>query len=172
MSTCHCGTNMTEVAQVVAAVAHDVDDVENENEHKMSDAENKEDDVTHEEEDVAVNEKDAAEEESEKTSHTEDKKPCQKTDEGSNEADKTYMNGVEHKEDDTADDDKNEKSAAVNGVEKDTENKENAEPDINDDPNISELELKKEVRQEYKMKNSIFYLCIFNNAPHSLPLAT
>ncbi|XP_044217653.1 nexilin isoform X2 [Thunnus albacares] len=135
---------MTEVAQVVAAVAHDVDEVENENEHNMSDTENKDVDVTHEKEDVADNEKVAAEEESEKTSHTEDKKPCQKTDEASNEADKTYMNGVEHKEDDTANDDENEKSAAVNGVGKDTEDKENAQPDTNDDPSISELELKKE----------------------------
>lgn len=170
---------MTEVAQVAAAVAHDMDSFGKEKEHNMSDAENKEDDVTHEEEDVAADEgdaavdkEDAAEEESEKTSHTEDEKPCKKTDEASVKADKTCVNGVEHKEDDKVNYGKNEKSEAVNGVAENTKNNEEdneenneedneedneeEEPDTITDQNISELALKKEVRQEYKMQNFVF----------------
>uniref|UniRef100_A0A8C4EBD9 Nexilin n=1 Tax=Dicentrarchus labrax TaxID=13489 RepID=A0A8C4EBD9_DICLA len=98
---------MTEVAQVAAVVAHDMDDVTNEDEHNVSDAENKEDDMTHEED--VVNEDDAAEEKSEETSHMEDKKICSGNDE---ETDKGHMNGVEHKEED-------DRSDAVNGVEQD-----------------------------------------------------
>ncbi|KAM7388195.1 hypothetical protein PAMP_024387 [Pampus punctatissimus] len=130
---------MTEVAQVAASVAHDMNDVKNE--QNMSDAENKEDDVTHEEEDVEVDEEDAAEEESKKTSHTEDKKPCQMTDKAGNASDKTYVNGVKHKGDDTATDDENKRSEAVNGVAK---NNGDAEPDTQEDQNISDLVLKKE----------------------------
>lgn len=134
MSTCHCGANMTEVAQVAAVVAHDMDDVTNEDEHSMSDAENKENDKTHEEDDV--NEDSAEEEESEKTSPKEDE---------SEETDKTRMNGVGHKENDTANE-KDEKSEAVNGVAQDTETKE--------DQSISDLAFKKEVSEEFKIINS------------------
>ncbi|XP_010730745.3 nexilin isoform X2 [Larimichthys crocea] len=115
---------MTEVAQVAAVVAHDMDDVTNEDEHSMSDAENKENDKTHEEDDV--NEDSAEEEESEKTSPKEDE---------SEETDKTRMNGVGHKRNDTANE-KDEKSEAVNGVAQDTETKE--------DQSISDLAFKKE----------------------------
>ncbi|XP_062252227.1 nexilin isoform X2 [Platichthys flesus] len=134
---------MTEVAQVVAAVAHDMDDVTNENEHGMSDAENKEEDVTHEEEeeeeeeeDVAVDEGDDTEKKSEERSHEEDKKACHTNDEDSTETDKPHVNGVEHKEKDT--DDK------TNGDATDDEEKEDAHSDTNEDRNMSELALKKE----------------------------
>ncbi|XP_051233421.1 nexilin isoform X3 [Dicentrarchus labrax] len=122
---------MTEVAQVAAVVAHDMDDVTNEDEHNVSDAENKEDDMTHEED--VVNEDDAAEEKSEETSHMEDKKICSGNDE---ETDKGHMNGVEHKEED-------DRSDAVNGVEQDGVTKEDAQPDTNEDQDISDLALKK-----------------------------
>ncbi|XP_044056170.1 nexilin isoform X2 [Siniperca chuatsi] len=126
---------MTEVAQVAAVVARDMNDVKNEDEHNMSDAENKEDDVV-------VNEDNAAEEKSEKTSHT-DEKPCHMDDEASSETDKTHVNGVEHKENDIADE-KNERSEAVNGLAQDTEKKEDDHPDTNKDQNISDVTLKKE----------------------------
>ncbi|XP_022605022.1 nexilin isoform X2 [Seriola dumerili] len=136
---------MTEVAQVVAAVVHDMDDVTNENVHSMSETESKVDDMTHEENDVAVNEDDDTEEKSEKASHTEDKKPCHTNDEEkSDETDKPHMNGVEHKENDTAKE-KNEKSGAVNGVSQDRKKEEeDAQPDTNEDQNMSDLALKKE----------------------------
>ncbi|XP_031720069.1 nexilin isoform X2 [Anarrhichthys ocellatus] len=133
---------MTEVAQVAAVVAHDIDDVTNDSELNMSDAENKEDDTTHEEDDVAVDEDNAAEEKNEETSQIEDKEPCHINDEESNETDKTRMNGVNHKEN-TADEE-NESSEAVNGVEQDTETKEDADPDTHKDQSISDVTLKKE----------------------------
>lgn len=145
LSTCHRGTNMTEVAQVATVVAHDVDDVTNEDEHSMSDAENKEDDMTHEEEDVVANEDDAAEEEkSEETSHAEDGEPRHVNDGASHETDKAHLNGVEHKEQ------KEESSEAVNGVEQDAEKKED-EPDTNENQNISDFSLKKQVSEEFKI---------------------
>lgn len=158
MTTYHRGTNMTEVAQVAVVVAHDVDDVTNENEHSVSDAENKEDDMTHEEDDAAVNEDDDTGEESEKTLHKEDKEPCHMNDEESNETDKPHMNGVEHKEDETADK-KSERSEAVNGVARDREKEEDAQPETNEDQNMSDLALKKEVRQKFKIRNIIFTTC-------------
>ncbi|XP_068563484.1 nexilin isoform X2 [Cebidichthys violaceus] len=133
---------MTEVAQVAAVVAHDIDDVTNESELNMSDAENKEDDATHEEDDLAVDEDNAAEEKKEETSQIEDKEPCNINDEESNETDKTRMNGVNHKEN-TANE-KNESSEAVNGVEQGTETKKDADPDTHKDQHISDLTLKKE----------------------------
>ncbi|XP_029284734.1 nexilin isoform X2 [Cottoperca gobio] len=134
---------MTEVAQVAAVVAHDMDDVTNESELNMSDVENKEDDTTHEEDDAVADEDDTAVEKSEETSLTEDKEPCDMNEEESNETDKTHMNGVDLKENDTTDEN-NESSETVNGVEQDTETKEEAELDTNEDPNVSELTLKKE----------------------------
>ncbi|XP_031163236.1 nexilin isoform X2 [Sander lucioperca] len=136
---------MTEVAQIAAVVAHDMDDATNESELNISDAENKEDHTTHEEDDVVVDEQDddAAEEKSE-TSHIENKAPYHKNEEESIETDnKTHMNGVDHKEKDTADE-KNKRSEDVNGEEQDTETKEDAEPDTNKDQIISDLALKKE----------------------------
>ncbi|XP_035032545.2 nexilin isoform X1 [Hippoglossus stenolepis] len=132
---------MTEVAQVAAVVAHDMDDVTNENEHSMSDAENKEDDVTHEEEeeeeeDVAVDEGEDIEKKSEETSQEEDKKTCHTNDEDGTETDKPHVNGVEHKEKDT--DDK------TNGEATDDEEKEDAQSDTNEGQKMSELALKKE----------------------------
>ncbi|CAB1444713.1 unnamed protein product [Pleuronectes platessa] len=133
---------MTEVAQVAVAVAHDMDDVTNENELSMGDAENKEDDVTHEEdgdeeeEDVALDEGDDTEKKSEETSQEEDKKACHTNDEDGTETDKPHVNGVEHKEKDT--DDK------TNGEATDDEEKEDAHSDTNEDRNMSELALKKE----------------------------
>ncbi|KAM6938784.1 nexilin isoform 2-T2 [Lycodopsis pacificus] len=124
---------MTEVAQVAAVVAHDIDDVTNDSDLNASDAENKEDDTTHEEDDVALDEDNAAEEKNEETSQI---------DEESNETDKTRMNGVNHKEN-TADEE-NESSEAVNGVEQDTETKEDADPDTHTDQSISDVALKTE----------------------------
>ncbi|KAM9357556.1 nexilin isoform 2-T2 [Symphorus nematophorus] len=127
---------MTEVAQVGAIVAHDMEDVFNEEEQNMSDAENKEDDVIHQE--------DAAEDKSEKMSNMEDKKPSDMNDEASNETDKTHMNGVEHKENNSENETKDERSEAVNGVAQDGKTKTDEQPDTNEDQNTSDLALKKE----------------------------
>nr|XP_019936544.1 PREDICTED: nexilin isoform X1 [Paralichthys olivaceus]XP_019936546.1 PREDICTED: nexilin isoform X1 [Paralichthys olivaceus] len=126
---------MTEVAQVAAVVAHDMDNVTNENEHSISDAENKEDDVTHEEEeeDVAINEDDDTEKKSEGTSQEEDKKPHHTND---TETDKPQVNGVEHKEKDS--DDKTNCEAM------DGEERGDAQSDTNEDQNMSDLALKRE----------------------------
>lgn len=140
LSTCHCGKNMTEVAQVAAVVAQDIDDFANEDEHNISDAEHKEDDMTHEEEDDEDKE---VEEKSEETSRVEDKEPRHANDEGSNETDETHVNGVEHK-DDTANE-KEEGSDTVNGVAQDGKTMEDEEPDANEDQTISDLALKKKV---------------------------
>ncbi|XP_070817256.1 nexilin isoform X2 [Chaetodon trifascialis] len=119
---------MTEVAQVAAVVAHDMDDVTNEDENNMSDAENKGDDVN---------------EESEETSRTEDEKLCHVNDDASKETEKTCMNGVRYKESKHKEDE-DEGSEAVNGVAQDAETKGDAKPDTNEDENISDLTLKKE----------------------------
>ncbi|KAM7012434.1 nexilin [Tautogolabrus adspersus] len=126
---------MTEVAQVAAV---DIDDVTNENELHMSDEENKEDDLTREEEDVW----EEGEEETEKMSQVEEEKPCHTKEEASEETDKTHMNGVDHKESDSVNE-QNESSTDVNGVAQDNE-KEDAQADTNEDQNISDLALKKE----------------------------
>lgn len=142
---------MTEVAQVAAAVAHNVDDVANENEF----------DVTHRKDDKAINEDDT-----EKTSHTEDKKQCENNDKGSK-TDETHMNGVEHK-DRNADNKKNEGSEAVNGEEEDTDN-EQAEPDTNEDQNLSDLAMKKQVSQkdQDKNKSSLHFKPLYYTMYHS-----
>lgn len=145
MSTCHCGTNMTEVAQVAAVVAHDMDNVTNENEHSTSDAENKDDNVTQEEDDVAVNEDDDAEETSEKSPQKEDEEPCHTNDDESNETDKPRVNGVEHEE--------NEKKV----VAQDGEKKDDAQPDTNEEQNVTDVILKKEVREKSEMRNIFLY---------------
>ncbi|XP_060889576.1 nexilin isoform X1 [Labrus mixtus] len=126
---------MTEVAQVAAV---DIDDVTSENELNMSDAENKEDDPTHEEEDDF----EEAEEDIEKMSEVEDEKPCHTKDEVSEETEKRHMNGVDHKESDSVNE-QNESSEGVNGVAPDNE-MEDAQADTNEDQNISDLALKKE----------------------------
>ncbi|TNN89366.1 Nexilin [Liparis tanakae] len=129
---------MTEVAQVAAVVAHDMDDVPNESELNMSD---KEEDTTQEEDDVAVD--NAAEEKClKKTSQTEDKEPCDMNDEEGGETDKTHVNGVNHEE--NTSDEKNESPEAVDGEEEDTETKEDADDDINEDQSMSEVTLRKE----------------------------
>lgn len=138
----HCGKNMTEVAQVAAVVAQDINDFANEDEHDISDAENKEDDVTHEEENV----NNKVEEKSEKMSRVEDENPRHVNDEGSNETDETHVNGVQHK-DDTAKE-KKERSDSVNGVAQDGTTMEDEEPDANEDQTISDLALKKKVSVE------------------------
>ncbi|XP_074491366.1 nexilin isoform X2 [Sebastes fasciatus] len=132
---------MTEVAQVAAIVALDMDDVTN-----MSDAENKEEDTTHEEDDVAVDEEDdAAEEKSVETSHVEDEESRHMDEGESNETEKkTRMNGVDHEEED---DSKMKSSETVNGVKQDTETKEDEELDTNEDQSMSDMSdmaLKKE----------------------------
>lgn len=129
---------MTEVAQVAAVVAHDMDDVTNKDEHNMSDAENKEDEV---------NEDNAATEKSEGMSHTEDEKPCHAKDDASTETDKTHVNGVDHKKSKHK---KHEGSEAINGVAQDAETEQDAKPDTNEDQNVSDLTLKKEVSEEFK----------------------
>uniref|UniRef100_UPI0037E7966D nexilin isoform X2 n=1 Tax=Semicossyphus pulcher TaxID=241346 RepID=UPI0037E7966D len=126
---------MTEVAQVAAV---DIDDVTSENEHNMSDTENKEDDYTHEEDDEEVCEDDGAEEK------IEEGKSCHSKDEADDETDNTHVNGVEDKENNTADE-KHERSESVNGDAQHTEKeKEDAEPDTNQDQSISDFALKKE----------------------------
>ncbi len=126
---------MTEVAQVAAVVAHDVDKVTNEDEHTTSDAENQNDDETHEKDD-------AAEKKNKKTSHMEDEKSFQENDKASVKTDETHINGVEHKDG---------ISEAVNGVAQDTETKEAAQPDTNEDQHISDLAIKKEVSEEFQI---------------------
>uniref|UniRef100_A0A7N6AWV6 Nexilin n=1 Tax=Anabas testudineus TaxID=64144 RepID=A0A7N6AWV6_ANATE len=118
---------MAEVAQVAAAVAHNMDDVTDENVP----------DVAHEEDDVATNEGDAAERKTEKRSRSVDKKHLEKKD------DKTHVNGVEHKDKSTASKTSDE-SEAVNGVAQDTEKEHEEEDDTNEDQNISDLKIKKE----------------------------
>lgn len=136
---------MTEVAQVAAVVAHDMDDVTNESELNMSD---KEEDTTQDEDDVAVD--NAAEEKSQKkTSQTKDKESFDMNDEEGGETDKTHVNGVNHKEN-TADE-KNGRPEAVDGEEEDTETKEDADNDINEDQSMSEVMLRKEVSEETKL---------------------
>lgn len=130
---------MTEVAQVAAVVAHDMGDVTNEEEHNMSDAEIKEDDTPSKEDDVK--EEEAVEEKSENASHLDDEKPSHTNDEANHENDKTQVNGVEHKEEDTAAQ-KDKSSEAVNGVGQDTEMKEE-HADSNDEQILSDLALKK-----------------------------
>ncbi|XP_069555228.1 nexilin isoform X2 [Brachyistius frenatus] len=125
---------MTEVVQAV--VAQDIEDFANETEQDMSDPENKEDDMSHEEDDVTVN---MAEEASEKTSHA-DEIACHRNDKTSDDTDKTQLNGVEHKENDTPNHE-NDLSEAVYGVGQKTED---AQPDTNEEQNISDLALKKE----------------------------
>ncbi|KAK5869886.1 hypothetical protein PBY51_024569 [Eleginops maclovinus] len=134
---------MTEVAQFAAVDGHDMDDVTTESELNMSDAENKEADATLEEDDVVVDEEDTAEEKNEETSLTEEKEHCNVTDEEINETDKTHINGVDLKENSTAEE-KEDSSEAVNGVKQDTETKEDAESDTNEDLTTSELDLKKQ----------------------------
>lgn len=128
---------MTEVAQVAAVVAHDnMDNITNEDEHTVSDEENHEDDKTHEEDDV--NEDDAAEEKSDMKSNTKER----------NETEKTEMNGVKHEENNN---EKDGGSEAVNGIEKDADEKQKEQPDTSEDQNISDVAMKKEVSDKFKV---------------------
>lgn len=113
---CHCGTNMTEVAQVAAGVAHDMDDITNEDEYNMSDAENRDDDVTDE------NDENEAPKES-----------CRTNDEAGG---KRRTNGVTHKDPVSK---KDRRSKAVNGIAED------AKTNADEEQNSSDLALKKEV---------------------------
>uniref|UniRef100_A0A3Q3R3S2 Nexilin n=1 Tax=Monopterus albus TaxID=43700 RepID=A0A3Q3R3S2_MONAL len=122
---------MTEVAQVSAAVAHNIDGVTNKNKHSMGDTENKED--------VAVNKGKTAEEKTEKKSYRGDKKPRQMNDEATND---TRLKHVEHKKSITASK-KTDRSEPVNGVAQDTEKKV-VQPHANEDQNMSDVALKKE----------------------------
>ncbi|XP_028260039.1 nexilin isoform X2 [Parambassis ranga] len=124
---------MTEVAQVVAVVGHDIEDVMNEDEHDMSGTENNDD------EDVTVKD---PEESAEKMSHEVNEETCPTNDTTSDETDSGQVNGVEHKTNGTMDEE-HIKSEAVNGV---TEKKEEDTQleDKNEDLNISDVALKKE----------------------------
>ncbi|XP_026161243.1 nexilin isoform X1 [Mastacembelus armatus] len=104
---------MTEVA---AAVAHNMDDVTHENEHNTGDTERK-------------------------ISGRGDKKTRQMKDEASKGTEKTHVNGVEQRKNETAK--KNEKSEEANCGAEDTKTKD-AQPDANEDQNISDVALKKE----------------------------
>lgn len=130
---------MTEVAQVEDIFGYDAEDVTNENEENTSGTENKVDDITHKEDNVSVNE---PEETSEKTSQTEDKKPYHKNDDTSEETDETQVNGVEDKEN---------RTDTVNGV---TQEKEDSQPNANEEQNISDLALKKQVRPKGMIINT------------------
>ncbi|XP_034556062.1 nexilin isoform X2 [Notolabrus celidotus] len=134
---------MTEVA-LHATV--DLEDVANENEQNMSDEEDKEDETVHNEDDEEVCDDDEAEEKSDERSQAEDKKPRHTTDKDSEETDKTQMNGVDDKDnnEDNNEENKENKRSGVNGVAKDNEKKEDAEPDTNEDQNISDFAFKKE----------------------------
>lgn len=154
---------MTEVAQVAAIVALDMDDVTN-----MSDAENKEEDTTHEEDDVAVDEEDdAAEEKSVETSHVEDEESRHMDEGESNETEKkTRMNGVDHEEED---DSKMKSSETVNGVKQDTETKEDEELDTNEDQSMSDMSdmaLKKEVSEDFKITSDDIHVCGWCDSLH------
>ncbi|XP_039462337.1 nexilin isoform X3 [Oreochromis aureus] len=106
---------MTEVAQVAAVEAHDVEDKES---------------------DVTAND---VEGRGEKAS-TEDKKPRRRNETASNETDKTHVNGLEHKEKKG----QNESSGDVNGVSQKEEDEEEPQPETNEDQNISDVAFKKE----------------------------
>ncbi|KAF7668350.1 hypothetical protein LDENG_00020520 [Lucifuga dentata] len=137
---------MTEVAQVTAVVAHDINDFANENEENTSDMENQEDDMANEEDDVILNEDEVAKKECVEASHTEDKNTSNMNNEASNETDKTQVNGMKHKEKDTAIEKKKE-TQAVNGITADTK-KDDPPLDTNQDPNqdqnVSDVTMKKE----------------------------
>lgn len=140
---------MTEVAQVAAIAGHDMEDVVNEDEHDMSGTENKDD------EDVTVQD---PEDSAEKMSHEVKEESCPTNDTTSDETDKAQVNGVEHKTNGTMDED-HIQSEAVNGV---TEKKEEDTQleDKNEDLNISDVALKKEVRQKMeKTLASYLNLC-------------
>ncbi|XP_072245576.1 nexilin isoform X2 [Leuresthes tenuis] len=146
---------MTEVAQVTALQAHDMEDVTNVNEHNMSSEKDKEDDVTHEEDDVTHEEDDVTHEEDDVTheeddvTHEEDDTTLQRedtkshhmTDKTSDETEKAHANGLEDKENGTGNE-KDDRPEAVNGVS--TKEEEDPELETNDTQNISDLALKKE----------------------------
>ncbi|MED6242410.1 hypothetical protein ATANTOWER_004266, partial [Ataeniobius toweri] len=122
LSTCHRGTNMTEVAQVVAVEAHDVKDDAND-EHSMSAEEDSEEEMRQDENDETISD---AEERSEKTPQS------RVNDKTSEEAETTQLNGVENK--------RSEKNGTVNGV---SDNKDQLQ-ETDDTENMSALAFKKE----------------------------
>ena len=159
LSTCHCDTNMTEVAQVEAVDVLDVEDVFNENDE--SENEDQEEKLTKEEncqtdskddniEQIDENNESENEDQEEKINKENSHEDCDndihidKIEEKATiiESSEPQVNGVEHN-DSQAPIRKRERSRAVNGVSKSTE-KENQDPDTNEDE-MSELTMKKEV---------------------------
>lgn len=105
---------MTEVAQVAAVDAHDVEDKES---------------------DVTANDVEGGGE----SASTEDQKPRGRNETASNET-AAHVNGLEHKEKK----EQNESSGDVNGVSQKDEEEEEEEPETNEDQNISDVAFKKE----------------------------
>ncbi|XP_029355821.1 nexilin isoform X2 [Echeneis naucrates] len=127
---------MTEVAQVAAAVTHDMEDVSNESERSLNNAEKDEAGEAHEEDDVAAHEDDDTEEKNKKACHTDD---------GGKSDKRPRMNGVEHEKDDTTEKkNKKEKSDAVNGVSDDTKKAKDAQSDTHEEQNMTDVALKRE----------------------------
>ncbi|XP_029906363.1 nexilin [Myripristis murdjan] len=113
---------MTEVAQVTADVSQSMEDVANEHEH---------------------DECDSAIEKSAEESHDDGKKTPNVNDEASDETDTARVNGVDHKEEDTARETQG-KSVAVNGKAQDPK-EDDAPKDTDESPqNISDVALKQE----------------------------
>lgn len=119
---------MTEVAGLATVFDHDMDDL------AASDGEDKENEFMNEEEDH--DEVEVSKEKTEKTPHT-------VGEDGSNQTETINTNGI--KED--CDVKKDQTPKAINGVAKDAEKKQDTQPETNEDPNISEFELKKEARK-------------------------
>uniref|UniRef100_A0A665WLV7 Nexilin n=1 Tax=Echeneis naucrates TaxID=173247 RepID=A0A665WLV7_ECHNA len=116
---------MTEVAQVAAAVTHDMEDVSNESERSLNNAEKDEAGEAHEEDDVAAHEDDDTEEKNKKACHTDD---------GGKSDKRPRMNGKNKKE----------KSDAVNGVSDDTKKAKDAQSDTHEEQNMTDVALKRE----------------------------
>lgn len=124
---------MTELAQVADVIDHDMDDL------TASDGENKENEVMDEEEGYAEDEEpEVLEEKTEKTPDIVDE-------DGSNKTEMTQTNGMKEESDEKTD----PPPQAANGVAKDTESKQNTQPETNEDSNMSEFALKKEARKVF-----------------------
>lgn len=133
---------MTEVAQLATVIDHDMDDL------TASDGENKENELTNEEEEE---EEDQAEEEvSEGSEEKTEKTPHTIDGDGNSQTKTTQTNGV--KED--SDEKKDMTPEAVNGVAKDTQTKQDTQTETNEDSNMSEFDLKKEVHKVLMAKIS------------------
>lgn len=137
---------MTEVAQVAALLANDLDDIANEEERSTSDTENKDDDLTHDADEANEDNVEEKEEESDKKSHVDEEKESK----ADNEAEETSVNGVEHEDNKS---EKDESSKAVNGLEKEAQTKNDEECDANKD--MSDVLVKKEVSEDLKLMNDV-----------------